>query len=240
MELSKPINFQNVEALSRALLTEKVSRERFSLEIPELDCASGIYSAMKATVEYRGGTFRFDDDTRKHIETAAKWLVNPNSTPGLLLCGLCGNGKTTLARAISWLIGFLSERELGYSNRKNMRLYTAKEICRLCAASEKFKEDHEIYERLFTEPMLIIDDLGEEPKEVMVYGMIHTPLIDIISERYAAQRMTIITTNLEVDDLKAKYGERIIDRFREMLTSIVFENDSYRTSKTDNQVADQR
>lgn len=240
MELNKPINFQNVEALSRALLAGKVSRERFSLEIPESDCANGIYSAMKATVEYRGGTFRLDEDTRKHISMAAKWLVNPNSTPGLLLCGLCGNGKTTLARAISLLIGFLSERELGYSNRKNMSLYTAKEICRLCAASEKIKEDHKVYEGLFTEPMLIIDDLGEEPKEVMVYGMIHTPLIDIISERYAAQRMTIITTNLEVDDLKAKYGERIIDRFREMLTSIVFENDSYRTSKTDNQVANQR
>lgn len=68
----------------------------------------------------------------------------------------------------------------------------------------------------------------------MVYGMPHTPLVDIISERYAAQRMTIITTNLEVDKLEEKYGKRIYDRFREMLTSIVFENDSYRTGKNSN------
>lgn len=181
---------------------------------------------MKQEVEYRGGIFHLDDETKAHIMTAAKWLVNPNSTPGLLLCGLYGNGKTTLAKAIARLIGYLSEREFGYSHRKSMRLYTAKEICRLCAASEKEKSSE--YDKIFSSEMIIIDDLGEEPKEVMVYGMLHTPIIDIISERYATQRMTVITTNLEVDDLKEKYGSRIYDRFREMLTPIVFENDSYR------------
>lgn len=207
----------------------KDSRERFSLEIPEKDCANGIYSAMMAEVRSRGGVFNFDADTRAHILAAARWLINPRSTPGLLLCGLYGNGKTTLAKAIAWLIEYLSERELGYSDRVIMPLYTAKDICRLCAASEKFKEQYDEYRKLFTEPMMIIDDLGEEPREVMVYGMPHTPIIDIISKRYDAQQMTIITTNLDVDQLKGKYGGRITDRFREMLTSIVFENESYRT-----------
>lgn len=195
---------------------------------------------MKAEVEYRGGTWVFDKDTHAHILAAARWLINPDSSPGLMLCGLYGNGKTTLAKAIAWLIGFVTERELGYSKRKNMRLYTAKNICRMCAAGEKFKEQYDEYARLFVEPMIIIDDLGEEPKEVMVYGMIHTPIIDIISERYAAQRMTIITTNLDSDELKTKYGERIYDRFREMLTSIVFENDSYRTNPSNSKMVNTR
>lgn len=191
---------------------------------------------MKAEVEQRRGKFILSDDTRSHILQAARWLTNSDMTPGLMLCGFCGNGKTTLAIAISRIIGFLTERELGYSKRMTMPLYTAKDICRTCAASEKFKEQYDEYDRLFTEPMMIIDDLGEEPAEVMVYGMLHTPIIDIITERYRTQRMTIITTNLETGDLKDKYGERISDRFKEMLTSIVFKNDSYRTRKTDNQV----
>lgn len=187
---------------------------------------------MKASVMHRNHSFRFDDDTREHIRQAAQWLINPHGTPGLMLMGLCGNGKTTLAEAISWIIGHFTEMEMGYSNRKSMRLYKAKEITRLCAASEKFKEQYDAYESLFHQDMMIIDDLGDEPREVLVYGMIHTPVIDLITERYDKQLLTIVTTNLEADALTEKYGKRIADRFREMMTVIVFENDTYRTSQS--------
>lgn len=213
----------------------KGSKGRFSIEIPVKEAANGIYAAVKAEVESRGGVVTLDNDTREHILAAARWLVDPDAAPGLMLCGLYGNGKTTLAKAISSLIGFLTERENGYSGRQTMRFVTAKDICRLCAASEKFKEQYDDYNSLFAEPLMIIDDLGEEPREVMVYGMIHTPLIDILSERYAKQRVTIVTTNLETDELKAKYGPRIYDRLKEMLISVVFENNSYRKSQAEKQ-----
>lgn len=231
MKIDRLINFQNAEGLSRALQAERVSRERFSIEVTEGAAVNLIKGAMQAVVEYRGGTFIFDTDTESHIRQIARWLIDPNGTPGLMLCGLYGNGKTTLAIALAWLIGYVTERELGYSNRANVKFYTAKDICRLCAASEKFKEQYDQYESIFREPMIIIDELGEEPREVMVYGMIHTPLIDLIGERYAQQRMTIITTNLNVDELNKKYGERIYDRFTEMITSVIFENDSYRPNR---------
>lgn len=186
---------------------------------------------MKAEVELHGGTFIMDDDTRAHILDAARWLTRSDTAPGLLLCGLCGNGKTTLARAVAWLIEHVTVHECGYSHREVMRVLTAKEICRMCAAGEKFKEQYDEYARLFLEPMMVIDDLGEEPVEVMVYGMPHTPLTDIISKRYDARLMTIVTTNLETDAITKKYGERIGDRLREMMAPIVFENDSYRTNR---------
>lgn len=231
MKFDKWINFQNAEALSRALQAERVSRGRFSIEVPEEAATNLIKGAMKAVVEYRGGSFILDPDTENHIRQIARWLIDPNGTPGLMLCGLYGNGKTTLAIALAWLIGYITKCEYGYSKMANVKFYTAKDICRLCAASEKFKEQYDQYDDIFREPMIIIDELGEEPREVMVYGMIHTPLIDLIGERYAQQRMTIITTNLNVDELKEKYGERIYDRFTEMITSVIFENESYRPNR---------
>lgn len=222
MKLNKLIDFQDVEGLSRLLRAERASTERFSLEIPVTDCANGIYAAFRHEVKSCGRSIILDADAKAHILQAAEWLSNPRGTPGLMLCGLCGNGKTTLAKAIRSLVGWLTERELGYSNRKTIRFMTAKEICRL------LKSDIRGYEKLFTEEMLIIDDLGEEPKEVMIYGSIETPMIDLISERYERRLFTIITSNLESDAIGEKYGARIYDRLSEMITSIVFENDSYR------------
>lgn len=234
MKLSKLINTRNVEALSRQIQAAKVSRERFSLEIPVKDCANALYAAFIAEVQYWGGIFRSDGDTLAHIHEAAQWLANPSGTPSLMLMGLYGNGKTTLARAIMNLISFLSERTYGYNKRIAPAFITAKDICRMCAAGEKFKEQYDRYNNLSSEQILIIDDLGQEPSEVMVYGMIHTPIIDLICERYAHRRMTIFTTNLDTDLLKAKYGERVYDRLSEMLTTIVFENESYRPQNQTN------
>lgn len=183
---------------------------------------------MTAEVEGRGGSLSFDADTKAHILSAARWLTDPGAKPSLVLCGLCGNGKTTLARAMATLISHVSIREYGYSKRMAMRIFTAKEICRLCAAAERFRDSHDEYGRLFTEPMIIIDDLGEEPREVIVYGMPQTPVIDLLSHRYAAQLTTVITTNLNTDEIQSKYGPRIYDRFREMAELVVFKNDSYR------------
>ena len=231
MKLTKKIDFQNVGELCRVLKAERITSERFFLDLDEKDCAHGLYASMKVEVESRGFVFIPDEDTRSHIMAAARWLVDPNGRPGLRLGGLYGNGKSTLALAMQRFVGFLTERENGYSQRQTFKFYTAKDICRLCAAAEKFKEQYDEYSRIRTEPMLIIDDLGEEPTEVMSYGMVHTPVIDIINSRYASRKLTVITTNLNAAELADKYGPRIDERFREMLTPIIFTNDSYRTSE---------
>lgn len=87
MKLNNPIDFQNLEGLSRALRAGKVSRERFSIEIPEADACNGLYAVMKEEIARRGGKIILDEGTRSHIIQAARWLINPTAPPCLLCAG---------------------------------------------------------------------------------------------------------------------------------------------------------
>jgi DNA replication protein DnaC len=77
--------------------------------------------------------------------------------------------------------------------------------------------------------MLAIDDLGIEPVEVMDYGNLLCPLVDLLTKRYDLQLFTLVTTNLTPAEIRARYGDRIADRLNEMMLKIVFTNESYRS-----------
>jgi DNA replication protein DnaC len=76
--------------------------------------------------------------------------------------------------------------------------------------------------------MLAIDDLGIEPVEVMDFGNVLCPVVDLLTKRYDMQLFTIITTNLTPSEIREKYGDRIADRMNEMMVKIIFNNDTYR------------
>lgn len=205
----------------------RITRTRFSIEIPHTDMCNAIYAALLAETAARGCEFVHDPDTRSHIECAAKWLIDPRKKPGLLMFGSVGNGKTTLARAISNVIDRILEIECGYNAYPKIQFMTATSICGLRA-----KADQSSYERLFREEKIVIDDLGEEPKELLLYGQPTTPLTDLLSKRYEQQLFTIVTTNLGKSSLETKYGKRIYDRMCEWLEPIPFTNSSYRRNRT--------
>ena len=77
--------------------------------------------------------------------------------------------------------------------------------------------------------MLGIDDLGTEPMEVLAYGNVYTPVIDLLTKRYDEQLFTFITTNLTPQKIREHYKDRIADRLNEMVEKIIYSNDSYRT-----------
>ena len=50
----------------------------------------------------------------------------------------------------------------------------------------------------------------------------------MLEYRYNSQLFTFITTNLTKSQIREKYGNRIADRFNEMLEVIIFKNETYR------------
>ena len=197
--------------------------------------------AYKKEVESRCMQFIDDINTRKNISKVAKHLVNPQKF-GLMLAGTCGNGKTTLMNAIQRATNVLSDKgffnkkivkelfneTIGHYNREEIEEHKVRinivDVKEIIAKCKDFTE----MDNLKKMPCLGIDDLGKEPAEVLDYGNICNPVIDLLEYRYNRNLTTFITTNLTPNELKDKYGERISDRFREMIEKITFEDGSYR------------
>jgi DNA replication protein DnaC len=182
------------------------------------------YNMLRASymteVTYRRKNFNDDAETKKNIMAVAKILTDDNSKCGIMLCGLCGNGKTTMLRAFQNLLNFLIST--GYvENNKGIAIEEAKHIVRI-------SKDWDSFDKIRKEQMLGIEDMGEEPAEVLSYGNISSPLIDLLEYRYNNQLFTFITTNMPMTKIRDKYGLRIVDRLSEMLDLVVFENNSYR------------
>ncbi len=112
-----------------------------------------------------------------------------------------------------------------YGAYYGLTIVDALQIAQLC------KTNHTKYLELVQDDMLAIDDLGTEPVEVMDYGNIMTPVIDLLTKRYEAQLFTIVTTNLDPKDIRKRYGDRIADRLNEMMAKIVYRNPTYRTDE---------
>ncbi len=224
MKATDKIDLNDVGALIRQLSQRVIIPQRFSLEATEPEMCNLIYACMTVEAGIRGRDLKLDQATRDHITHAAQWLIDPKGKPGLLCMGLYGNGKTTLMKAIKRAILFLSEQMSGYDPQRTVRYVKARQIAAWC----KDQTTRQEYRKLLAEPMLAIDDLGEEPAEVIDYGMSYLPLADLLSERYDCQLFTMVTTNLTPKEIVDKYGKRIADRFNEMMEVVIFENDSYR------------
>ena len=188
------------------------------------DAERYLQVAYSGEVRKRGGTLKADRYTREVIHSVAKWLVTLPK-PGLMLRGYIGVGKTTMMLAVKRMLHLLTNevmavadaREIAALAKDSPKEFTAMKRCRL----------------------LGIDDLGTEAVIVKSYGNELSPLAELLATRYSSRLFTVITTNLSVkevgggvweDELKAIYGDRILDRLREMCNTIFYdgEQQSYR------------
>lgn len=208
------------------MLRRRTIIPRFRLPMDKQQTKDALMAAIMAEVEFRHRTFIPNDKLTAQIEKMAEWLTKEHRKFGILLCGKCGNGKSTMVKALQQLLNILGIRN-EYTNRYyGMQIISAKEINALVS------KDYANLARLARTDMLAIDDLGTEPLEVLNYGNVMSPIIDLLTQRYEEQLFTIITTNLTPDMIRKVYGERIADRLCEMTEIVVFDNDSCRRNNT--------
>lgn len=117
----------------------------------------------------------------------------------MLFTGKSGLGKTFLMQAIAHRV---TERGFGV---QYVSAYKLLETMR----KAYFENNSDILQPLMDAPLLLIDDLGTEP---LMENITVTQLFNLLNERQNADRHTIISTNLNMPELKARYTERITSR----------------------------
>ena len=211
-----------VEELKYRLLQQRITNTRFKLPMSFDDAKVYLLTAYQAEVERRHKVFERNEHFDAQLNLIANYLTGGSKKFGLMFCGLCGNGKTTWAKALQLLASGLNLKNPINNLYYVFPLWNAKDL------AMRSKGNYNDWRNVMRYQLMIVDDLGTEPCEVMEFGNVYTPLIDLITTRYEEQLYTIFTTNLTPAQLEEKYGKRIVDRLNEMVEKVVFENESYR------------
>ena len=129
----------------------------------------------------------------------------------LFITGGFGTGKTY--KAVSILKGFIKNLPCGHFIEpfKNIPIFIT--IPELLMEIRSYFNSATISEmdalkRYFDSPLLILDDLGVEKTTEWALQSLYV----IINKRLSEERETIITSNLSLDELKDKIGDRIVSR----------------------------
>lgn len=134
------------------------------------------------------------------------WMTD-NQGRGLLMIGNCGLGKSLIGK---YILPYL----IRDSCRKVVNIFNAQE---LNSKPDEILSYHIIY----------IDDIGTENIS-NIYGNKRIPFMELCDAVEQKGKLLICSTNLTLDELAEKYGERTIDRLRATTKVVPFVGQSLR------------
>jgi len=146
-----------------------------------------------------------------------------NTNKGICIIGGIGGGKTTFMRSI--------QKAMFSAKMGSFRLFSCVEIeqnIRQAAAVENSAADYSYYDNGYA----CFDDFGAENHESVIFGNRVIVMAEIVQRRYnrfqAQGVKTHFTTNLSAAEMRARYGDRVFDRMKEMCNIVLFNWESFR------------
>lgn len=134
------------------------------------------------------------------------WMTD-NQGRGLLMIGNCGLGKSLIGK---YILPYL----IRDSCRKVVNIFSAQELNN---KPDEILSYHIVY----------IDDIGTENVS-NIYGNKRIPFMELCDAAEQKGKLLICSTNLTLDELSEKYGERTIDRLRATTKVVPFVGQSLR------------
>lgn len=157
---------------------------------------------MIATADYRA------TEALGYAKSFVEDLVRPGEASIMVLAGPTGVGKTVAAcwaahhaRPLDPVTGKLV---IGGVRFRHVNDIAEQSLYLGDSDDKKHKMD------VRNAACLVLDDVGAELRTDAFLAMIDA----LINYRYGSAGVTCITTNLPVDDFRARYGARVVDRIR--------------------------
>jgi len=177
-------------------------------------------------LERRGESTRFTIDSENETVIREIYLYlrqdscfSGDLQKGVLLMGKYGCGKTLIMQSVSTMYNII----VGESVYRRPLLKFIKSTELLDLVQEKSVKS---YSRM----PLIIDELGREPKQIMNYGNLRSPMVELLCERYDTGAWTHGTSNFTLETLSSDsfYGKMTGDRIKAMFNFLELKGESRR------------
>lgn len=138
---------------------------------------------------------------------------------GIMLMGKYGCGKTIIMQAITEMY-----------NTVIHSFHIQRPLLKFIKSSDLQNILKEKPTNVFSRRPLVIDEFGREPKQVMDFGNIKSPMIELLCERYDNGAWTHGTSNFTLETLcsENQYGKMTGDRLKSMFNFIELKGDSRR------------
>jgi DNA replication protein DnaC len=163
------------------------------------------FQEMRRKTSLAGVPTRFLAVDVESIDKSTLALCSTEGRDGLFLHGPPGTGKTHLAIA---LLKDHGRMEWGSFVTVASLLMELRDSFR----DKAERSEREIIEHYAKVQLLVLDDLGAEKTSEFALQSLYI----IIDKRYSEMRSTIITSNLTVDEIAEKVGDRIASRIAGM------------------------
>jgi DNA replication protein DnaC len=123
----------------------------------------------------------------------------------LFLTGAPGLGKTFLSACIARTV---SDRGFSVVYDTAVNIFSRFETQKFARDADDARDARDETRRYLACDLLILDDLGSE----MTTPFVQTALYTLVNTRLAAERKTVISSNLSMDDVRRRYSPQIASR----------------------------
>lgn len=147
---------------------------------------------------------------------------SPRST-NLLFSGDPGLGKTFLSASIARVV---SGKGFSVVYDTAMNVFSRFEAQKFSRDAGEYGVDEDV-ERILKCDLLILDDLGTE----MMTAFVKSAFYQIVNTRLMSGKKTVISTNLSIDELGARYGAAVLSRIEGEYRILPFFGDDIRRMK---------